>query len=228
MLGTARSSILSDKPFSPLMTALLAFLPPSSAQVIPPIGEMEFFSINNSNYAIEPWGDISWMNGSCGVIMTPTGTVNGPEILSVCTAGNIIDTNAWSRIYPGLNTTANMTAALECLEQLGQKRCDENSKQVLIIGLSMAAMVGLCLAGYGGYRCFKRYRAPAAEEDVQLGAVGYQGQGLFQGNYYQLGEPTPQASRAESPLSVASDQHDFSDEEGAEQAESAIQARPPG
>lgn len=220
-------SLLSN-PSSLLITALLAFLPPSRAQVIPPIGETEFFSIGDCNYAIVPWGDISWINGSCGVIMTPTGTVDGPEILAVCTAGKLIVTNGWSRIYAGLNTTANMTAALECLEQLGQKRCDENNKETLVVALFLVGGVVLCLAGCGVYFCLKRYRTPAAEEDVQLGAVGYQGQGFFQGAYHQLGELTPQASRAESPPSVASDQHDFSDEEGteaAEKARDAIQAR---
>lgn len=126
--------VFNSKKFSGLMATILAFLPKINAE------SMTYFFINDSHYAVIPKGDAGWINGSCGAIIEqPTGVL-GEEITSLCFS----ETHEWGAIFAGVNTTANMTSALECLRNSSQRKCEYESRVTLIALSIIGSMICLC------------------------------------------------------------------------------------
>lgn len=146
--STMRSplSAVKSSSISSLMIAMVSFLPRISAEGI------KYFSINGSHYAVLPEGNVDWIDGSCGAIMESSG-IAGDKIMSLCTlGGDSDDPYPECPVYAGLNTTASMTSALKCLQELGQKRCDDYVNSLrLALGLGMGIPM-LCICCYVCFR----------------------------------------------------------------------------
>lgn len=200
------SSSLSSLLPTGLLTALVGFLPTVTSQIVPPVtGPMQYFSINESQYAILPENSIGWVNGSCGAILEDSG-IAGKNITEICTAGWGLVGNGFSTIYAGLNTTANMTDALECLKALGQERCDERSTRIIVIMVSICGGLAALLAGYAIKKyvlddCLRPAAAPLLPAAVAplpppaapIAAPAPLIAPPFGGGYYQLDEDPPPA-----------------------------------
>lgn len=176
--------------FSSLATAIVAFL--YNPVVLATQGTMQYFSINGSNYAILPEGDVDWINGSCGAVWMESG-IAVEEIVEVCSPGALLGADGWSKLFSGLNTSANMTSELMCLVKRGKHQCDAQNDRVLI-GIGIAASAFAVCVGACALVCH-RIERPNAPQHVPLlepGAAEPVAEdpqpGVYQGQPYQLGD----------------------------------------